>query len=215
MFFPYKEILSIPTACSFSSSAAPSLAATRDTWDRDLAILFPDEWRQQAFDRVISSTCARFTSIPSKVVHLSEIIGDSYVRHGEERARQTMSSNLGLDAAVQWFGWGGLRWGNLLPFLHQSLRGRTILDILIIVCGSNDLGKIKAMELIADMKQDLQSLHRQFPGTKIILSSITLLSRGGCTKQGNGLGLWCRSYPGWTRSRTTVECGGQHAAALK
>ncbi|XP_071352809.1 uncharacterized protein [Trachinotus anak] len=101
------------------------------------------------------------------------IIGDSYVRRGEQRAMQTIGSNLGLDASVQWFGSGGLRWRNLLPFFHQSLPGRTLLDVLIIVCGSNDMGKITGLELVAAMKRYLQHLHQKFPGMVIILSSIS------------------------------------------
>ncbi|KAJ8356502.1 hypothetical protein SKAU_G00192960 [Synaphobranchus kaupii] len=101
------------------------------------------------------------------------IVGDSYIRRGEERARETMGTSLGLDARVQWFGWGGLRWERLLPFIHQSLRGRAAPDVLLIHCGGNDLGNTKSLRLVADMKRDLQDLHRRFPGTKILLSAIS------------------------------------------
>ena len=100
------------------------------------------------------------------------LIGDSYIRRGEERARHTTGSHLGLDGRVWWFGWGGLKWRNLLPFFQQSLRGRTVPDVLLIHCGSNDLGKIKGVELVAMIKQDLLHLHHNFQGMKIILSSI-------------------------------------------
>ncbi|CAL8269608.1 unnamed protein product [Arctogadus glacialis] len=60
------------------------------------------------------------------------IIGDSYVRHGEKRARVTCGPHLGLEARVSWFGWDGLRWKTLIPFFLQSLRGRTAPDILLI-----------------------------------------------------------------------------------
>ncbi|KAJ8334232.1 hypothetical protein SKAU_G00398710 [Synaphobranchus kaupii] len=83
------------------------------------------------------------------------IVGDSYIRRGEERARETMGTSLGLDARVQWFGWGGLRWERLLPFIHQSLRGRAAPDVLLIHCGGNDLGNTKSLRLVADMKRDL------------------------------------------------------------
>ncbi|KAJ8332021.1 hypothetical protein SKAU_G00429980 [Synaphobranchus kaupii] len=84
-----------------------------------------------------------------------------------------MGTSLGLDARVQWFGWGGLRWERLLPFIHQSLRGRAAPDVLLIHCGGNDLGNTKSLRLVADMKRDLQDLHRRFPGTKILLSAIS------------------------------------------
>ncbi|KAJ8353657.1 hypothetical protein SKAU_G00212240 [Synaphobranchus kaupii] len=84
-----------------------------------------------------------------------------------------MGTSLGLDARVQWFGWGGLRWERLLPFIHQSLRGRAAPDVLLIHCGGNDLGNTKSLRLVTDMKRDLQDLHRRFPGTKILLSAIS------------------------------------------
>lgn len=101
------------------------------------------------------------------------IVGDSYIRRGEERARATMGTSLGLDARVHWFGWGGLTWDRLLPFFNQSWRGRAAPDVLLIHCGGNDLGKKTSLDLVKWMKQDLQDLHRRLPGTKIILSGIT------------------------------------------
>ncbi|KAL3042228.1 hypothetical protein OYC64_020217 [Pagothenia borchgrevinki] len=100
------------------------------------------------------------------------IIGSSYVRREEERARHSMGSNLGLNCHVWWFGKGGLRWRNLLPFFYQSLRGRTVPDVLLIHCGGNDLGNIKGVERVIAMKQDLLSLSDNFSEMKIILSSI-------------------------------------------
>ncbi|KAJ8381392.1 hypothetical protein SKAU_G00021700 [Synaphobranchus kaupii] len=84
-----------------------------------------------------------------------------------------MGTSLGLDARVHWFGWGGLRWERLCPFIHQSLRGRAAPDVLLIHCGGNDLGRTTSLDLITAMKQDLQDLHCQFPDTEIILSGIT------------------------------------------
>ncbi|KAK1903079.1 Valine--tRNA ligase [Dissostichus eleginoides] len=43
------------------------------------------------------------------------IIGSSYVRRGEERARHTMGSNLGLNCRVCWFGKKGRRFLHLRP----------------------------------------------------------------------------------------------------
>lgn len=101
------------------------------------------------------------------------IIGSSYIRRGEERARETIGANLGLVAKVYWFGWGGLRWHGLLPFFYRSLRGRAAPDVLLIHCGGNDLGCRKSIDLVAAMKQDLQHLYRRFPQMTIVLSDIT------------------------------------------
>ncbi len=66
---------------------------------------------------------------------------DRYVWRGAERAAETMRSNLGVDGIfVHWFGWGGLRWKNFLPFFYQPPRGRAAPDVLLIHCGGNDLG---------------------------------------------------------------------------
>lgn len=101
------------------------------------------------------------------------IAGDSYVRRGGERAAQTLGTALGLRARMEWFGRGGLRWGSLVPYLRWALRGRSVPAILLICCGSNDLGKVKSVDLVAAMKQDLLYLHRRFPGLTIILSELT------------------------------------------
>ncbi|XP_022521159.2 uncharacterized protein LOC111191201 [Astyanax mexicanus] len=101
------------------------------------------------------------------------IIGDSYIRRGEEIARSSLGGDLGVQAEVSWFGWGGLRWQGLVPYFNQSLRGRAAPDVLIIHCGGNDLGGMNAVHLSAQMKADLCDLHRRFPHMKIMLSEIT------------------------------------------
>ncbi|XP_073765255.1 uncharacterized protein isoform X2 [Danio rerio] len=101
------------------------------------------------------------------------VVGDSYIRRGEQWARQTVGTNLGLDAHIRWFGCGGLVWRNLLSFFHRCLGGRAVPDVLLVHCGGNDLGKIKSIILAAMIKQDLRDLHRQFPQMKIIFSAIT------------------------------------------
>ena len=44
--------------------------------------------------------------------------------------------------------------------VELSLRGRAAPDVLLVHCGSNDLGTISGVELVAGMKQDLQHLHQ-------------------------------------------------------
>ncbi len=67
--------------------------------------------------------------------------------------------NLGLDAVtIRWFRSGDLRWRSLVPMLEASLRGRTAPDALIIICGSNDLGRVTGVQLVGDMKNDINYL---------------------------------------------------------
>lgn len=101
-------------------------------------------------------------------------MGSSYIRRGEGRAKETMGTNLGLDAQVRWYGWGGLRWSQFLPYFHRSLkRGRTPPDVLLIHCGSNDLGQVKSVELATMMKRDLQRLQLEYPNMKLVFSQLT------------------------------------------
>ncbi|XP_035477470.2 uncharacterized protein LOC118292840 [Scophthalmus maximus] len=104
------------------------------------------------------------------------IVGDSYVRRGERRARET---NLGMSARVQWFGKGAQCWNDLLPHFRQCLEGRTAPEVLVIHCGGNDLGHFKSVLLLKAMKRDQHDLHQQFPEMKILLSSSIRGSVGG------------------------------------
>lgn len=100
------------------------------------------------------------------------ILGDSYIRRGEQRARNTIGTNLGVSAHVQWFGKGGMCWDGLLQLFNKCLRGRNAPEVLVIHCGGNDLGRVKSVQLLKQMKEDLHYLHQRFPGMKILLSSI-------------------------------------------
>lgn len=100
------------------------------------------------------------------------IVGDSYVRRGQRQAKETMGTNLGVSAHIQWFGRGGLCWDGLLPWFKQCMKGRTALDVLVIHCGGNDLGRVKSTELLKVMKKDLLTLYKQFPQMRILFSAI-------------------------------------------
>lgn len=101
------------------------------------------------------------------------IVGDSYIRPGEESAKRTYGNNLGVNAQVEWFGWGGLRWHSVVPCFNNLVRRKCAPDVLLLHCGGNDLGKIRSVDLVAVMKQDLQNLHQRFPNMMIIYSAIT------------------------------------------
>ena len=59
-----------------------------------------------------------------------------------------------------------------VPF-SQVLRGRTVPDVLLIYYGRNDLGLVKSIDLISEMKQGLCHLPQQYPKMRIIFSVIT------------------------------------------
>ncbi|KAK7909445.1 hypothetical protein WMY93_014129 [Mugilogobius chulae] len=71
------------------------------------------------------------------------IIGDSYVRRGRNQA-YTVGLSLGLAVLVHWFGRGGLRWSQLVPYFQREAQRRSAPGVLLICCVSDDLGKIKS-----------------------------------------------------------------------
>lgn len=69
------------------------------------------------------------------------------------------------------------------PLLPPVLEGENP-DNVIIVCGSNDMRKIKGVELAVVMKRDLQYLHQKLPGMQIILFSVVHRRRWRAAKPG-------------------------------
>ncbi|AWP10131.1 Hypothetical protein SMAX5B_014575 [Scophthalmus maximus] len=100
------------------------------------------------------------------------IIGSSYIRRGEEAANEIFGENLGLNAKVEWFSKGSLRWSGVLPLFYGALSTRSPPDILVVHAGGNDLGLVQAETLAAEMNRDLVQLHRDFPSMRISFSSI-------------------------------------------
>ena len=101
------------------------------------------------------------------------ILGDSYIHRGEEVAFEMFGGpDFGLNAKVQWFGKGGMRWSGVLPMFYTQLATQSPPDILVIHNGGNDLGLMPAEELASVMQRDLTQLHAEFPSMKITFSCI-------------------------------------------
>ncbi|KAK2888595.1 hypothetical protein Q8A73_020043 [Channa argus] len=100
------------------------------------------------------------------------IIGSNYIQRGEEAAKKIFGVNLGLNAKVEWFGQGGMRWSRVLPWLYHELCRQSPPDILVIHAGGNDLGRMSAKHLVLRMQQDLREFHEKFPATKLLYSCI-------------------------------------------
>lgn len=100
------------------------------------------------------------------------IIGDSYVRRGEEAADKRFGKNFGLNAEVQWFGKGGMRWCGVLPRFYAELDTQSPPDILVLHAGGNDLGLMPSKQLAYVMQRDLMQLRAEFPSMKIVFSCI-------------------------------------------
>ncbi|KAL7845034.1 hypothetical protein SRHO_G00235740 [Serrasalmus rhombeus] len=97
-------------------------------------------------------------------------MGDSYVCRGLERARETMGTNLGLSAHLNWFGRGGMQWRALIPFFPKSTFEEEQFQIH---CGGNDLGRLRSLVFVSAMKQDLHDFNQQFTQRRTVLSAIS------------------------------------------
>lgn len=102
------------------------------------------------------------------------IIGSSYIiRRGEEAAYENFGENFGLNAKVEWFGKGGMRWSGVLPCFYEELSNtQSPPDILVVHAGGNDLGLMSANKLASIMMKELMQLHAEFPSMTIAYSCI-------------------------------------------
>ncbi|XP_025756656.1 uncharacterized protein LOC112843101 [Oreochromis niloticus] len=100
------------------------------------------------------------------------LIGSIDIRRAEGEARKIFGENFGLDAKVQWFGEGGMRWSGVLPRFYEELSTQSPPDILVIHAGGNDLGLFSADELSSVIEKELMQLHTEFPSMTIAYSSI-------------------------------------------
>ncbi len=110
--------------------------------------------------------------VETKIVTMIWIIGSSYIRRGEEAAYEKFGENFGLNAKVEWFGKGGMRWNGVLPRFYAELSTKSPPDILVIHAGGNDLGLMSAKELASVMRKELMQLRAEFPAMTIAYSCI-------------------------------------------
>lgn len=101
------------------------------------------------------------------------IIGDSYIRRGEEAAKHIYTKNLGLNANIQWFGKGGLCWGGAIARFNAEVANHSPPDVLVVHAGGNDLGLMSPNKLTFLMQKDLKRLRAEFPSMHIVFSCIS------------------------------------------
>ncbi|KAL2096822.1 hypothetical protein ACEWY4_006029 [Coilia grayii] len=102
------------------------------------------------------------------------IVGDSYIRRAFRRSKVSVGKNLGLTADITWFGVGGLRWGSFVCLLNSLLRSRPAPNVLVMHVGGNDLGQLKGVELVRQMKGYLLQVHERYPTVKLVFSCINM-----------------------------------------
>ncbi|OCT80963.1 hypothetical protein XELAEV_18027775mg, partial [Xenopus laevis] len=108
------------------------------------------------------------------------IIGHSYVKWAALRATErTYKRQLGLseqEVRIRWRGIPGLQWKQILPEVLQ-LRGMGPgPKILVIHAGGNDLGTMKNVDLINNIKQDIAKCCARINGLIVVWSEVVARS---------------------------------------
>ncbi|XP_067324531.1 uncharacterized protein [Anolis sagrei] len=110
------------------------------------------------------------------------ICGHGLVAQVRRRAESSLcGSQLGLSSSlvtIEWLGWPGLLWDQLLPTLVPYLETYLPPDILVLHLGENDLGKWTSMALSLRIRQDLARIREKVPGIGLIWSF--LLDQPSC-----------------------------------
>ncbi|XP_068107665.1 uncharacterized protein [Hyperolius riggenbachi] len=78
----------------------------------------------------------------------------------------------GFSIQVMWKGVRGLQWKGLVPMIKEALCVEPPPEVLIVHLGGNDVGKIRTLQLIFDIKSDFSTLRELLPGTVLVFSEI-------------------------------------------
>lgn len=63
-------------------------------------------------------------------------------------------------------------WSNLMYTLHEILQNFPPPDVLIIHLGGNDIGKLRTLDIVFQIRDDLLRIKLSFPDTVIIFSEV-------------------------------------------
>ncbi|XP_068118230.1 uncharacterized protein [Hyperolius riggenbachi] len=104
------------------------------------------------------------------------IVGHSFIFWARMRAKERpYSEQLDLnvdDYHIYWKGGRGMRWASFAPKILSLLDSWPVPDILIVHLGGNDLGKVRTLDLMSQMRQDFQQIHDSFPHTILVFSEM-------------------------------------------
>lgn len=104
------------------------------------------------------------------------IFGHSYIYWAHKRAAQRCyGSNLSLPAdkfVILWKGIRGLQWTNLFLHISELFHSWPYPSMIILHVGGNDVGRLKTLDLMFLMKQDLHRLRLMFPNTCVVFSEM-------------------------------------------
>lgn len=95
------------------------------------------------------------------------VIGDSYVRQGEEAAHEKFGKK--CPSSVVWK--GRMHWSGVLPRFYAELAKHRPPNILVL--HADDLGLVSSKKLAFLLQMDLKQLHAEFPSMKIAFPCIS------------------------------------------
>lgn len=96
-----------------------------------------------------------------------------WAKHRADRRNYGSNLSMGFDAfKVLWFGRKGMQWRMLRDSLSHLHEKWPLPNVIILHLSGNYVGKCNTLQLLAQMKLDLQCLHAVLPNTILIFSEI-------------------------------------------
>jgi len=102
------------------------------------------------------------------------IIGSSFVHWPSAYAKgRPENLHLGLEnTAITWIGRRGMPWQDFDRTIQERLKTKTPPNFVIVQLGSNDIMKVKSLELINNIQCSMLMLKALCPNTRIIWSDM-------------------------------------------
>ncbi|CAC5409732.1 unnamed protein product [Mytilus coruscus] len=115
-------------------------------------------------------------------------VGSSIVYWAQINAKtRNGGPNIGLQSRgvdIRWFGKRGMLWNEFNAKVSHAVDKFSPPAMIVIQLGSNDLVKVKTLELIQNIERDILRLHLLLPNTRIVWSEMLLRSpRSVCNSQ--------------------------------
>ncbi|CAG2186967.1 unnamed protein product [Mytilus edulis] len=100
-----------------------------------------------------------------------------YIGHRQMQKRDTGGPNIGLQSRgvyIRWFGKRGMLWNDFNAKVLHAVEKFSPPAMIVIQLGSNDLVKVKTLELIQNIERDILRLHLLLPNTRIVWSEMLM-----------------------------------------
>ncbi|CAG2231803.1 unnamed protein product [Mytilus edulis] len=105
-------------------------------------------------------------------------VGSSIVYWAQTNAKTRYGGpNIGLQSRgvyIRWFGKRGMLWNDFNAKVSHAVDKFSPPAMIVIQLGSNDLVKVKTLELIQNIERDILRLHLLLPNTRIVWSEMLM-----------------------------------------